>query len=104
VSREGGEWRGTLALDPAWSAYVFHKGFIALDGCSLTVARLDRETGSFEVALIPETLERTLWGQREEGAVINVEVDVDTQAIVTTLGRILKDPALRAQLLDGEGV
>jgi len=29
---------------------------------------------------------------------------VDTQAIVTTLGRILKDPALRAQLLDGEGV
>ena len=104
VSRAGGEWRGTLALDPAWSAYVFHKGFIALDGCSLTVARLDREAGTFEVALIPETLERTLWGQRDAGAVINVEVDVDTQAIVTTLGRILKDPTLRAQLLDGEGV
>ncbi|MGA1737305.1 MAG: hypothetical protein ACO4AD_11365, partial [Pseudomonadales bacterium] len=100
----GGEGRGTMALDPTWSAYVFHKGFIALDGCSLTVARLDREAGTFEVALIPETLERTLWGQREAGAVINVEVDVDTQAIVTTLGRILKDPALRAQLLDGEGV
>ncbi|MGA1217729.1 MAG: riboflavin synthase subunit alpha [Gammaproteobacteria bacterium] len=104
ISRAGGEWRGTMALDPTWSAYVFHKGFIALDGCSLTVARLDREAGTFEVALIPETLERTLWGQREAGAVINVEVDVDTQAIVTTLGRILKDPALRAQLLDGEGV
>lgn len=104
ISRAGGEWRGTMALDPAWSAYVFHKGFIALDGCSLTVARLDREAGTFEVALIPETLERTLWGEREEGAVINVEVDVDTQAIVTTLGRILKDPTLRAQLLDGEGV
>lgn len=104
ISRDGGEWRGTLALDSAWAAYVFHKGFIALDGCSLTVARLDRDAGTFEVALIPETLERTLWGQREEGAVINVEVDVDTQAIVTTLGRILKDPTLRAQLLDGEGV
>ena len=104
VSRDGGEWRGTLALDPSWSAYVFHKGFIALDGCSLTVARLNREAGTFEVALIPETLERTLWGQREAGTVINVEVDVDTQAIVTTLGRILKDPALRAQLLDGEEV
>lgn len=93
-----------MALDSAWSAYVFHKGFIALDGCSLTVARLDREACTFEVALIPETLERTLWGQREEGSIINVEVDVDTQAIVTTLGRILKDPALRAQLLEGEGV
>jgi len=104
IYRAGGEWRGTMVLDPAWSAYVFHKGFIALDGCSLTVARLDREAGTFEVALIPETLERTLWGEREEGAVINVEVDVDTQAVVTTLGRILKDPTLRAQLLDGEGV
>ena len=104
ISRDGGEWRGTLSLDPSWSAYVFHKGFIALDGCSLTVARLNREAGTFEVALIPETLERTLWGQREAGTVINVEVDVDTQAIVTTLGRILKDPGLRAQLLDGEEV
>ena len=48
------------------------------------------------MALIPETLERTLWGQREAGTVINVEVDVDTQAIVTTLGRILKDPLRRS--------
>lgn len=101
VSREGGEWRGTLALDDAWSPFVFHKGFIALDGCSLTIASLDRDAGTFEIALIPETLERTLWGTRTEGAAVNVEVDVDTQAIVTTLGRVLKDPALRAQLLDG---
>ena len=52
------------------------------------------------MALIPETPERTLWGQREAGTVINVEVDV-AQAIVTTLGRI---PGSAAQLLDGEEV
>jgi len=42
---------------------------------SLTVSALG-EGGSFEVSLIPETLQRTNLGQLEAGAVVNVEADI----------------------------
>jgi riboflavin synthase len=54
--------------------YVVEKGSITVDGISLTVAELG--TGSFTVALIPETLERTNLGSAEVGVVVNLEVDV----------------------------
>ena len=54
--------------------YVVHKGSIAVDGVSLTVADLDDR--SFTVSLIPETLERTNLGQGEPGRPVNLEVDV----------------------------
>jgi riboflavin synthase len=54
--------------------YVVEKGSIAVDGVSLTVAALD--DSSFEVSLIPETLERTNLGTAGEGTPVNLEVDV----------------------------
>jgi riboflavin synthase len=54
--------------------YVVEKGSIAVDGVSLTVAAVDGD--AFEVALIPETLERTTLGAVEPGRVVNIEVDV----------------------------
>jgi riboflavin synthase len=54
--------------------YVVEKGSIAVDGVSLTVASVDE--GGFTVSLIPETLERTTFGQAEPGRVVNLEVDV----------------------------
>ena len=54
--------------------FVVEHGSIALDGVSLTVARL--EPGAAEVSLIPETLERTTLGDRSPGDRVNVEVDV----------------------------
>jgi riboflavin synthase len=54
--------------------YVVLKGSIAVDGVSLTVARIDGE--GFDVSLIPETLERTSLGAVEAGAAVNLEVDV----------------------------
>jgi riboflavin synthase len=57
--------------------YIVHKGSIAVDGVSLTVASLAREgSSSFTVSLIPETLERTNLGTADVGAVVNLEVDV----------------------------
>ena len=52
---------------------IAHKGFVALDGVSLTIAAL--EAGWFEVALIPETLARTTLGARLPGNRVNLEVD-----------------------------
>jgi riboflavin synthase len=54
--------------------YVVEKGSIAVDGVSLTVSAVD--DGTFEVSLIPETLERTTLGSAAPGRTVNVEVDV----------------------------
>lgn len=54
--------------------YVAEKGSIAVDGISLTVAAVAGST--FRVALIPETLRRTIAGRYGPGWLVNVEVDV----------------------------
>jgi len=64
----------TIAADPELLRYVVEKGSIAVDGVSLTVARID--DASFDVSLIPETLERTNLGAATPGAPVNLEVDI----------------------------
>ncbi|MEA2230753.1 MAG: riboflavin synthase [Solirubrobacteraceae bacterium] len=64
----------TIAAAADVLRYVVLKGSIAVDGVSLTVARIDGE--GFDVSLIPETLERTGLGAVEAGAAVNLEVDV----------------------------
>lgn len=54
--------------------YVVQKGSVALDGVSLTVAGIGER--SFTVSLIPETLKRTTLGHLQQGARVNVEVDL----------------------------
>ncbi len=54
--------------------YIVEKGSIAVDGVSLTVSAVDDQ--SFEVSLIPETLERTTLGEAAAGKTVNLEVDV----------------------------
>ncbi|MFM2589997.1 riboflavin synthase subunit alpha [Vibrio sp. TBV020] len=72
--------------------YVLAKGYIGLDGCSLTIGEV--EENRFSVHLIPETLERTLFGSRCVGDKINVEFDPQTQAIVDTVERVLASKSL----------
>jgi riboflavin synthase len=64
----------TIAADPDLLRYVVEKGSIAVDGVSLTVARVDDD--SFDVSLIPETLQRTNLGAAQPGAPVNLEVDI----------------------------
>ncbi len=64
----------TIAADGDLLRYVVEKGSIAVDGVSLTVARVDED--SFDVSLIPETLERTNLGAATPGAPVNLEVDI----------------------------
>lgn len=76
-----------LALPPQLKPYILTKGFVGLDGCSLTVGSVtDTE---FNVHLIPETLERTLFGSRQAGDVVNIEIDPQTQAVVDTVVRVM---------------
>lgn len=76
-----------LALPPELHDYVLPKGFVGLDGCSLTIGEVLEQR--FSVHLIPETLERTLFGTRKQGDAINIEIDAQTQAIVDTVKRVL---------------
>jgi riboflavin synthase len=71
---EGQGARLTVSLPPAIAPLVAEKGSIAIDGVSLTVARAGRDR--FEVALIPETLSRTVLGAAAPGTPVNLEADL----------------------------
>ncbi len=71
--------------DPALLRYVVQKGSIAVDGVSLTVARIDG--AGFDVSLIPETLQRTTLGGAGAGARVNLEVDVMAKYVEKLLAR-----------------
>ncbi|MBY8244878.1 riboflavin synthase subunit alpha [Vibrio fluvialis] len=74
-------------LPPQHMKYVLAKGFIGLDGCSLTIGEV--KANRFNVHLIPETMQRTLFGYKQMGDHVNVEFDPQTQAIVDTVERVL---------------
>jgi riboflavin synthase len=73
--------------DPTQIKYILHKGFVGIDGISLTVG--DVTKSKFCVHLIPETLERTTLGAKKLGHKVNIEIDPHTQAIVETVERVL---------------
>jgi len=64
----------TVSAAPELLRYVAEKGSIAVDGVSLTVARVDDE--GFDVWLIPETTQRTNLGGAATGRTVNLEVDI----------------------------
>ena len=77
VTQDGFARRIRLTLPADLTRYVVEHGSIALDGVSLTVAALHPD--GVEVSLIPETLERTTFGEEPDqlhGRAVNVEVDV----------------------------
>ena len=76
-----------FTLPAALKPYILPKGFVGLDGCSLTIGSVGED--SFCVHLIPETLRRTLFGTRQAGDTVNLEIDPQTQAVVDTVSRIL---------------
>ena len=76
IEQIGDDWRFRFALPAGYAEYIVDKGSICLDGISLTVADLDDEAGSFEVAIIPTTYELTTLQEKAVGDPVHVEVDV----------------------------
>ena len=72
-----------------WSKYLFTKGYIGIDGISLTIG--DIAGDEFNVNLIPETLQRTTLGSRRVGDPINIEIDPQTPAFVDPVERVLAE-------------
>ncbi|WP_028310539.1 riboflavin synthase [Derxia gummosa] len=74
-----------FAVPPAGLKYIFPKGYVAVNGASLTIAEVNREEGWFEVWLIPETLRMTTFGSKKVGDRINIEIERGTQVVVDTI-------------------
>lgn len=71
-----------------WLKYILPKGFVALNGCSLTIGEVKDQR--FNVYLIPETLSLTVFGNAQLGDKVNLEVDPHTQAVVETVERYMQ--------------
>lgn len=69
-----------------FSKYLFHKGFICINGVSLTVGRILNDC--FCVNLIPETLSRTIFKNMYVNQIVNIEFDFITQIIVDTIEKL----------------
>ncbi|MBG02357.1 MAG: riboflavin synthase [Acidimicrobiaceae bacterium] len=67
-------YRFSFALESEWEQYVCHKGSVAIDGISLTVASVSEDT--FEIAVIPHTWSSTNLSNLTKGNLVNVEVDI----------------------------
>ena len=71
--------------------YILEKGFIAIDGMSLTIGETSDE--GLALHIIPETLRVTTIGEKEVGDSVNLEIDSRTQAVVETVMRNMGDKA-----------
>jgi riboflavin synthase len=77
----------TLQCSQEALRFIFSKGYVALNGVSLTVVDVDPQ-GFFTVHLIPETLKRTTFGFAQIQESMNLEIDYTTQMIVETIQRM----------------
>lgn len=85
IRAAGPERVWTFSPEQALMPFIIPKGSVALNGVSLTIAHVERD--SFTVALIPTTLGRTTLGQLKVGDRVNVETDILARTVVATLGR-----------------
>ncbi|MDP6870589.1 MAG: riboflavin synthase subunit alpha [Candidatus Poseidoniaceae archaeon] len=79
-----------VECSPDIMKFIQPKGYVAIDGISLTVGHVEGEMG-FSLHLIPETLRLTTISGKQPGDHVNIEVDSMTQMVVATVERILEE-------------
>lgn len=83
---EGVDFQISIPVD--LSKYIMEKGYIAIDGISLTIGLI--QDGNFALHIIPETLRLTTLGSKNIGDAVNLEIDSTTQTIVSTVERVME--------------
>lgn len=83
----------TFRLPDALAGQIVEKGSVALDGISLTVASVGADGTTFDIAVVPHTLDVTTLGQRAIGDRLNVEADVIARYVagLAAAGRLSND-------------
>ena len=74
IKKNGNFYFISFAVNEIIKKYVVKKGFIAIDGISLTVAENNEQ--SFSVTMIPETFNKTIFHTRKTGDIVNIEIDI----------------------------
>jgi riboflavin synthase len=101
VEREETDWLYRVRFDDPFAAYLIPVGSIAIDGISLTVARLSGN--ELTVAIIPHTYEHTNVSTWTAGTAVNLEFDMIGKYVVRALQQTEETPdpeALARQWLD----
>lgn len=88
VDESDTNWAGWVEVPQQYVNYLFGKGFIAVNGASLTIGEV--QGNRFSLHLIPETLRLTNLSQAQPGTQLNIEFDQQTITIVETVERVLK--------------
>ena len=76
-----------ISLVRKYSDYVMEKGYIGINGCSLTIGKVTKT--NFYIHLIPETLNITNLDKLSEGDQVNIEIDQNTITVVNTVKKTL---------------
>ena len=71
--------------------YIFSKGYIALNGVSLTIGDVNRSDNRFNVYLVPETLRLTNLGEKDIGDSVNLEIETQTRNTIDTISLVSKE-------------
>jgi len=83
VTREGDHHWIIVDVPPALRPYLVEKGSLAVDGISLTIARLHETHAGFQI--VPHTLAHTSLGHARPGDLVNVECDIIGKYVVQTI-------------------
>ena len=86
IQKSGKGKRMTISFPVDLNRYLINKGSVAIDGVSLTIAKLDSST--FEVELIPLTLKNTNLGVLKVGNTVNIECDIIGKYVYNWLSKI----------------
>ena len=88
-TKTGNQMSLSILAPPVMRKYLTEKGYIAIDGISLTVGKVN--SGLFDLHIIPETMRLTTLESKNVGDVVNIEIDSNTQLIVETIERLLAE-------------
>ncbi|MCK4709723.1 MAG: riboflavin synthase subunit alpha [Gammaproteobacteria bacterium] len=104
-----GNYRMKIGVDKDWMKYIFPKGYIAINGASLTISEVNKAEGWFDVWLIPETRRMTVFENKKVNDHLNIEIERGTQVVVDTVRDVIEEnlgqlfPVLEA-ILEQQGV
>lgn len=74
MERDGEAWMVRFSIPANLARYIVHKGFVTVDGASLTVVARDEQ--GFSITIIPFTYANTVFGSRKVGERVNIETDI----------------------------
>ncbi|MDG2346596.1 MAG: riboflavin synthase subunit alpha [SAR86 cluster bacterium] len=76
-----------IQMPSSIAEYIFYKGYIGLNGCSLTIGKVLKS--SFYIHLIPETVSITTFKEMKQGDIVNIEIDQTTINTVETVKKVM---------------